>query len=215
MSNDTIKEIINDTHDLASACKDPLTKLAIEGIENRLQTLCDAGLYVTPKEVFETVAGARPLDAIMANPPFDGKRATIQIEKRDWLELPRNINLQRYVMSDRSTMFVGQYVNAVDKSPAVRPARIYRIEVRRLDHPEGWNVEIWDDKKLLVTSDSCLNRAWSEYMAVKQLKAILTCKVRNCAKAHRRAKTKRAERAASALSPAEELAETVKRQKEI
>ena len=39
MSNDTIKDIINDLRDLAAMRKNPMTRLALEGIANRLQAL--------------------------------------------------------------------------------------------------------------------------------------------------------------------------------
>ena len=57
MSNDTIKDIINDVRDLAATRKNPMTRLALEGIANRLQALCDAGLYITPKAAIDAIAG--------------------------------------------------------------------------------------------------------------------------------------------------------------
>ena len=63
MSNDAINDIINDTRDLAATRKNPMTRLALEGIANRLEALVERGLYVTPKAA---------LDVVTANPPLTG-----------------------------------------------------------------------------------------------------------------------------------------------
>ena len=49
MSNDTIKEIINDVRGLAlnHLIHQPLTRFALDGIADRLQALCDAGTIGT------------------------------------------------------------------------------------------------------------------------------------------------------------------------
>ncbi len=63
MNEDNIKEIINDVKDLAATRKNPMTRLALEGIANRLEALVERGLYVTPKAA---------LDVVTANPPLTG-----------------------------------------------------------------------------------------------------------------------------------------------
>ena len=62
MTNDNIKDIINDARDLAKAA-DTMTGLGIEGIAKRLEQLVERGLYVTPKAA---------LDVVTANPPLTG-----------------------------------------------------------------------------------------------------------------------------------------------
>ena len=139
------------------------------------------GEYRTPKEVLETVAGARPLDAIFANPPFrEPKRETITVEKKDWLELPRNITLQRFTNTRRETRFVGQYRDDGNKGNP-NPRRIYTIDVLPLS-PEDmiaaglrlvWEVAIREDGKLLFKIVTKRGRAVAEYLGVKALKAWL------------------------------------------
>ena len=101
-------------------------------------------------------------------------------EKPDWLELPRNIKLQRYVMGDRSLMYMGQYLQEAHKD-----IRLYRIEARKDNISGGWTTLIYEDNKLLWSGSSQLNRKVTEYVAVKSLKAILLMKIENCARAHR------------------------------
>jgi len=182
MSTDTIEEVINDTVDLATHSKDPMTRLALEGIANRLQTLCDAGLYTTPKEVLETVAGARPLDAIFANPPFrETKRETFTVEKKDWLELPRNITLKRFVNTKRETYFIGQYTDDNPAGGNPNPRRVYTIDVVPLGTedlaavglPPVFEVSGRVDGHQLFKIVTRHGRAVAEYLGVKALKAWL------------------------------------------
>ena len=186
MTADTMKAVIRDTRDLAATRKNPMTRLALEGIANRLQTLCDAGIYTTPKEVLETVAGARPLDAMFANPPFDSKRTTasaretITVEKKDWLELPRGITLKRFSNSRRETHFIGQYRDD-DNRGNPNPRRVYTIDVVPLAPedlaaaglPPVWEVGAHEDGKLLFKIVTKRGRAVAEYLGVKALKAWL------------------------------------------
>ena len=61
MKNDTMKEIINDVKDLASTRKNPLTRLALEGIANRLEQLVERGLYITPKAALDVAKAEQPV----------------------------------------------------------------------------------------------------------------------------------------------------------
>ena len=65
MNEDTMKEIINDVKDLASTRKNPMTRLALDGIASRLEKLVADGLYITPKAAVDVVAGERPLDKML------------------------------------------------------------------------------------------------------------------------------------------------------
>ena len=86
MTNDTMKEIINDTVHLATVGKDPMMRLALEGIANRLQTLCDAGLYITPKAAVEALNAEKQSgkDAESAAP------AEVPAEKRGLVGIIQN-----------------------------------------------------------------------------------------------------------------------------
>ena len=98
-----------------------------------------------------------------------------------WLELPRNIKLQRFVSGTRAVTYMGPYVNEKDKS-----IRLYRIEVRKDDLSGGWVVAIWEDDTLLWSAKSSLRRYLVEYMSVKSLKALLHAREENTKKALRR-----------------------------
>lgn len=117
-----------------------------------------------------------------AAPPVTPKRETITIERKDWLELPRNITLKRFVNTSRETHFIGQYRD----DDALRhgnpnPRRIYRIKVAPWFYdatpglPLGklFTVEVSEDTKLLFTLNTERGRAVAEYLGVKALKAWL------------------------------------------
>lgn len=77
MNEDTMKEIINDVKDLASTRENPMTRLALDGIANRLEQLVERGLYITPKAA---------LDVVAANPPMSEgvkKRGLVGIRFND------------------------------------------------------------------------------------------------------------------------------------
>ena len=148
------------------------------------------GEYRTPKEVLETVAGARPLDAILKNPPFANRaeggaatqgRETFTVEKKDWLELPRNITLKRFVNTKRETHFIGQYSNPDPRSGDTNPRRVYTIDVVPICPPDMmaiglpivWEVACREDDNLLFKITTRRGRAVAEYLGVKALKAWL------------------------------------------
>ena len=118
MTEDTIHRVACDVHDLAASCEnDPMTRFALEGIANRLEAIEAAGGGALPK-----IEGAEP--------------------RRDWLELPRNITLKRFVMADRSVVFMGQYIQQGKQEPNDRPVRTYRIEVKRSVWGNRWRAAI-------------------------------------------------------------------------
>ena len=113
---------------------------------------------------------------IAANPP----RETITIERKDWLELPRNITLKRFVNTSRETHFIGQYRD--DKNPGnPNPRRVYTLDVVPLgtealaavDLPPVWEVGAHEDGKPLFKIVTKRGRAVAEYLGVKALKAWL------------------------------------------
>ena len=115
-----------------------------------------------------------------AAPPVTPKRETITIERKDWLELPRNITLKRFVNTSRETHFIGQYRD--DKNLGnTNPRRIYQIKVapRFYDATPGlplgklFTVEVSEDTKRLFTLNTERGRAVAEYLGVKALKAWL------------------------------------------
>ena len=118
-------------------------------------------------------------------PEMDGtpKRETITIERKDWLELPRNITLKRFVNTSRETHFIGQYRD--DKNPGnPNPRRVYTLDVVPLgtkdlaavDLPPVWEVGAHEDGKLLYKIVTKRGRAVAEYLGVKALKAWLNYK---------------------------------------
>lgn len=135
-------------------------------------------------EPFGNVADVKVLPIPNANDQLETGNIQQNV-KKDWLEMPRGITLRRYVMGDRSVMFIGQYINQNGTS---RPVRLYRVEVRKDETLGHWAVAIYDDGKLLWRGASTTNRAETEYVAVKALKAFLNCKVRHCEKTHRQSK---------------------------
>ena len=157
MTEDTIHRVACDVHDLAASCEsDPMTRFALEGIANRLETIEAAGTGALPK-----IEGAQP--------------------RRDWLELPRNITLKRFVNTRRRTYFIGQYIDANPASGDTNPRRIYTIDVVPLgrvalaatDLPSVWEVAAYEDNKLLFRIVTQRGRANAEYLGVKALKAWL------------------------------------------
>ena len=111
------------------------------------------------------------------------KRETITIERKDWLELPRNITLKRFVNTSRETHFIGQYRD--DKNPGnPNPRRVYTLDVVPLgtealaaaDLPPVWEVGAHEDGKLLYKIVTKRGRAVAEYLGVKALKAWLNYK---------------------------------------
>ena len=152
-----------------------------------VQKICSDpfGEYRTPKEVLETVAGERPLDAMLANPPFDIKRTTASaretftVERKDWLELPRNITLKRFSNSKRETHFIGQYTDANPAGGNPNPRRVYTIDVVPLGTedlaavgiPPVFEVSGRVDGHQLFKIVTRHGRAVAEYLGVKALKA--------------------------------------------
>lgn len=157
MTEDTIHRVACDIHDLAASCEsDPMTRFALEGIANRLEAIEAAGTGALPK-----IEGAQP--------------------RRDWLELPRNITLKRFVNTRRETHFIGQYRNDNPKSGDTNPRRVYTIDVVPLgaedlaavDLPPVFEVSGRVDGHLLFKIVTRHGRAVAEYLGVKALKAWL------------------------------------------
>ena len=157
MTEDTIHRVACDVHDLAASCEsDPMTRFALEGIANRLETIEAAGTGALPK-----IEGAQP--------------------RRDWLELPRNITLKRFSNSRRETHFIGQYTDANANGGNHNPRRIYTIDVIPLgaedlaavDLPPVFEVSGRVDGHLLFKIVTRHGRAVAEYLGVKALKAWL------------------------------------------
>ena len=149
-------------------------------------------------------------------PEMDGtpKRETITIERKDWLELPRNITLKRFVNTKRETHFIGQYRD--DKNLGnTNPRRVYTLDVVPLWTealaavylPPVWEVGAHEDGKPLFKIVTKRGRAVAEYLGVKALKAWLNyCGSKRCGKQSRKNKNKRYKanrraRKAAALNP--------------
>ena len=109
-----------------------------------------------------------------------GTTGTDGTKRRDWLELPRNITLKRFVNTKRETHFIGQYRD--DKNPGnPNPRRVYTLDVVPLgtealaavDLPPVWEVGAHEDGKPLFKIVTKRGRAVAEYLGVKALKAWL------------------------------------------
>lgn len=151
--------------------------------------------FTTPPSVVDQI-----VDAITANPPFDPAAGTGALPPPegleavpDWLDLPRGIHLQRFVASDRAVTYMGQYINR-DGKPNDAPCRLYRIEVRPMAPLEsGWCVAIFEDNHRFWSAKANTSRYCAEYTAVKMLKCLFKCKMRNCDKRRRRRARKASE----------------------
>jgi len=109
------------------------------------------------------------------------KRETITIERKDWLELPRNITLKRFVNTKRETHFIGQYTDANPAGGNPNPRRVYTIDVVPLGAedlaaaglPPVFEVSGRVDGHQLFKIVTRHGRAVAEYLGVKALKAWL------------------------------------------
>ncbi len=133
MKDDNIKDIIGDAADLAAHCKDPLTRMALDGIVNRLQTLVDAGICVTPKSAAGVVRAASPEAEARAN--FS-----------KFLSVPE---LGTQFMRHRSaamTQLVATWCNDLD-------SHIYEVRVVRDGESAnaGWRAKATNDGRLVFT----------------------------------------------------------------
>jgi len=101
-------------------------------------------------------------------------------KRKDWLELPRNITLKRFVNTARETHFVGQYRDDAN-SGNTNPRRVYKIDVVPICPPDMiaiglpivWEVACREDDNLLFKITTRRGRAAAEYLGVKALKAWL------------------------------------------
>ena len=126
--------------------------------------------YFTPPKALEAVAGARPLDAILANPPF----ATREIFRyRDMKTLPRGIEMKEYVHADGSLTFVGQYYNTKNAQPNSRPKRVYRVEVLKIEPFGELTAAVFEDDVRLVKLGGGTSKWNLAYAALGALRGIL------------------------------------------
>ena len=137
------------------------------------------------------------------------ERETITVEKKDWLELPRNITLKRFVNTRRETHFIGQYRD--DKNSGnTNPRRVYEINVVPLAPADlmaigikpAWEVSVREDDKRLFKITTQRGRAVAEYLGVKALKAWLNYCGKQSRKTHcKRNRANRRARKAAANNP--------------
>lgn len=214
MNEDTMKEIINDVKDLASTRKNPLTRLALDGIANRLEKLVAGGLYITPKAALDVANAEQPVvDGPSLNEVFKKGLDIPPVpptKKRSWLELPRGVTLRRFCGADRSVTFVGQYRSTDPGELGASDSRPLRVYTIRLEHRANtaWNATVTENDMILFEiQTSCGGRSMAEYVAVKAMKAWLRylshSKGKACAKRHRKAlkqRKKAARRAAKEVA---------------
>ena len=172
MTNDTMKEIISDAEGLSLDVKDvSMLRYGIKRIAERLQALCDAGLYITPKAA---------LDAVEEELKSSGVEKLRSTGKRSWLELPRGITLKRFVNTKRDTTYIGQY-NDTANSGNTNPRRVYQVKVLPLypgaeigtEKSKAFDVMVTEDDKVLFTINTNRGRSIAERLGIKGLKAWL------------------------------------------
>lgn len=150
--------------------------------------------HITPPSVIEELIKDPPMCGVVAEPAA-GTGALPPVSETtptDWLDLPRGVKLQRFVAADRAVTFMGQYINREGK-PNDAPCRLYRIEVIPRPVEGGWSVAIFEDNKLVWSAKANASRYCAEYTAVKMLKCLLMCKMRNCDRRRRRRARKASE----------------------
>ena len=145
MKEDTIKDIINDAHDLATAdVSGSLLRFGIEGIATRLEQLVKDGFYVTPEAARkfaeeQAKKAATPIDPsastlnqILKNPPLTGFAK--------FLSLPElGIQFRRYRSANMTKLIASWSDDAND--------HVYEISVQRDgDSPNcGWRALATND----------------------------------------------------------------------
>lgn len=142
------------------------------------------GAFFTPVSALESIK--KIMDATEV--PMEPNK-----ERGKNLVMPRGIVLQRYVSSDRSVKFVGQYRNTccVTAGPASRPVRMYEINVAPRINSDGWYACIREEDKDIAYLDSMFSRNAVERMALDVLKGYLRYRDRRTArKALRRKRAK-------------------------
>lgn len=183
--NDTMQKIIHDAHDLAKAAIAPdLVQPCVETIARRLERLVKKNLSFEDAE-----EEARDLEA-----------KTITVEKKNWLELPRNLTLKRFSNTKRETHFVGQYHDD-NRLGNPNPRRVYTIDVvpmlgendeRHPDDIRAFEATGRVDGHELFRLVTMHGRAVAEYLGIKSLKAWLNyCGSRRRGKVSRKLHNKR------------------------
>lgn len=160
MSEDAIKSIIEDAHKLAKADIAPdLVKPCVETIALRLERLVKNGLYVTPKAAMEIVAGDRPLDAVLMNPPLTGFAKYLSVS-------PLGIQFERYKSKSLTTLVATWRDDAND--------HVYEISVHRDgDSPNcGWRATATNDGHNVFQLRT-KNRTNCEHFALSAMKRYL------------------------------------------
>ena len=174
MQNDTIKDIINDAHDLAKGdVSGSLLRFGIEGIAMRLELLVKDGFYVTPeaarkfaeeqskKDATPIDPSAPTLNQILMNPPLTGFAK--------FLSLPElGIQFRRHKSENMTKLIATWRDDAND--------HVYEISVQRDgDSPNcGWRALATNDGHNVFQLRT-KNRHNCEHFAFSAMKRYLKC----------------------------------------
>ena len=174
MQNDTIKDIINDAHDLAKGdVSGSLLRFGIEGIAMRLELLVKDGFYVTPeaarkfaeeqskKDATPIDPSAPTLNQILMNPPLTGFAK--------FLSLPElGIQFRRHKSANMTKLIATWRDDAND--------HVYEISVQRDgDSPNcGWRALATNDGHNVFQLRT-KNRHNCEHFAFSAMKRYLKC----------------------------------------
>lgn len=148
MNEDTMKDIINYTRNLARSCNSAeLLSLGLSRIASRLEKLA-------------------------AEVPAE------EAKRHSWLELPRGVVLRRFCGADRSVTYVGQYRSTDPAELGAsnsRPLRVYQVRVdRRACTDTAWEATVMENDEIIFGLQTTRGgRAMAERVAVKALKAWL------------------------------------------
>lgn len=163
MTNDNINNIISDAVQIAIHAKDQMTRLALEGLVNRLQALCDKGLNVTPKAVVDAVIVNPTVDREVAPRPPDEAREHFG----KYLSVPAlDMQFHRYT-SANTTILVATWRDDVN-------SHVYVLRVERDgDSPNcGWCASATNDGHIVFQLRT-KNRSNCEHFALSAMKRYL------------------------------------------
>lgn len=197
MNKDTLNKVINDVKMLSLECRSldspdgnaEMLRMALSRISERLQALCDAGLYITPKAAVEALNAEkrnRPLRVGAthgeATEP-SGARAETDAErlKRYLTVRYTGIEFKRY-FSPHFVRLVGSFVNPTgDKNQN----HVYELHVKEsASRPVRWIAKGTNDGRELFTL-TCASKWGAERLGFGALRSYLLRHLRKTIKANK------------------------------
>ena len=209
MTNDTIKDIINDIRGLAVSPNDAAARLALEDIAMRLEALNAGGERLTQRrrdaEIEKDGGTGTAADKAPAVKTDNGGKKIFRYAEMK--SMPRGIEMKEFAHADGSITFIGQYVNRKSTGPNDKPKRVYKIEVAGVPianraiitlleckDKKMWEAHIFEDNICVAKIDGGVKKWDAAYAALGALRCILH---RRCVCTNSNRKTKRAMKAAA------------------